>query len=165
MTFPFETLYDFFAKPMAGKILKSPVSDPILMQLQVRNGRPVVGAMAPTMMVLLYLVDPDGQKKLLELINTTIASADDSFCMILAHEGHIKLFQGSTTEELTPMLDKGLSNDPTAQHVLMVRIFHRTGVYSGFLPIDENRRVQYKAGTGLSTEVLHIKVDADQNIH
>lgn len=165
MTFPFKDLYEYFAKPFDGRKLKVPCSDPVLMKLKTKNGRPVEGAVAPPHLILPYLVIPNGQALLQKLIDDSIEKEDDSFCMILAHEGHIKLLPQLDMNASESLLDKGLSNDPNAQHVLMVRIFHRTSVYSGFLPIDANRCVKYAPATGLETEVLHVKVNADQNFH
>lgn len=165
MSFPFQQLYDFFTKSLDGRTLKGPVSDPIFMRIKVKNGIPFNAEVAPTTFVLPFLVMQDGQQNLQKVIGEVIAGQDDSFCLVLAHEGHVKLFPDEMKDDLTPMLDKGLMLDPTAQHVLLVRLFHRTGTFSGFLPIDKNRVAHYAPPTGLETEILHVKVGADQNLH
>jgi hypothetical protein len=165
MTFPFEDLYQYFVRPLIGRPLKAPCCDPVLMKLKTKNGRPVTAALAPAIMVLSYLAKPNGNAELLQLIEKSIEEEDDSFCMILAHEGHLKLFIGGELSDYEPMIDKRLTNDPTADHVLMVRIFHRTGVYSGFLPIDKNRAVQYVPAMGLRRVVMNVKPDGDKNLH
>lgn len=165
MAFPFEEVYDFFARPMDGKTLKSPVSDPVLMKLRFVNGKPVEASLAPPLFVLLYLAEDGGQEKLSKLINASIENEDDSFCTVLYHEGHVKLLKEDIPEAVRPaLLEKGLSNDPSAQHVLFMRIFHRTGLYAGFLPVDKNRRVKYVPGTGKELILYHIKMDAEQNL-
>lgn len=165
MAFDFEAVYDFFAKPMDGRHLKDPASDPVLMKLKTKNGKVLLGAVAPPILVLQYLAMSDGQAKLKELISNSIVEEDENFCMLLAYEGRLKLFQGGKMSDYAPMLEKRLTNDPAAEHVLMIQIFHQSGSYTGFLPVDANRVVSYAPAYGLQTKVLHVNPDADQNLH
>ncbi len=166
MQFPFEMVYDKLAKSLDGKDLTELPFGPYYLREKVVDGDVYVTGFSPLDFILNFFLVEGGQEKLYELTKKELADSDDDQCAVLAHEGHFKIAPDAAGAALEAMKDKGLSQDPNAQHAVVIIVFHKSGQRMGFCPIDANRVVSYgPMEKHEEQDIYHVKIGADQTCH
>lgn len=161
MSFQFEKVYDYFAKPLNGSQLEFPFGPYMFMVNHPMSAKPK-GSMVPQIVVLSLMAQPKGNESIDRLAMAYLQDNGDDFCIALVHEGYVKKIEDVTPEQQIELQKKGLSKDPNAQLAAMIRIYHKTGSAAGFCPMNKERRATYMP---LEPEesVIHVNVGAEQN--
>lgn len=167
--FPFQKVYDQYTKPLDGIQLEAnPPFGPVLMTIKMVDGKPKILGLIPPIVTLAFFIKQNGKELLDEFINGKMKAEDnDDLCMVLMHEGFMKWPNGDMNEEQKQaMRQKGLMNDPQARYVILVCIYHRSGMRVGFLPLSNSKRISYAPMLDDDEPTLiHVSNGVDQNLH
>ncbi len=160
MKFSFEKIYADFAKPLDGMILQPPFG-PYLMLIEKAMSPNPSSSMLPSGVVVLIMAAKGGNEALDAMIAKMLAEHDDEFCVVFAHEGHVKPMEDPTPEQEIELKKRGLRKDPNAFHAAMIRVYHRSGSAMGYCKMDAERRATY-GPIQVDEGFLSVNVDADQ---
>ena len=157
--FNFEKVYEELARPLDNRPVPIKPFGPILLKVILEENEVFVIGSLPPAVILPFFLEDEGTERLTQLIEQMLSRREDNFCIVKTHECHIKTVQDQTEEEMEEMRDKRLTHDPSAQHCIVLVIYHKSGVRIGCLPIDENR-VSHYAPLLPESGIINVKVDA-----
>jgi hypothetical protein len=140
MEFPFELVFDYFAKPLDGKVVPEHGWPPALYLVFLAGG--AVDHVEPLPVAHLFGSN-QGKAQLGAGIRRVLADLPATACLVLTSEAWQKTVQvvpGAPPRDRTHSLE----GDPEAQDILTFQLYHHTGQQTGALPIGPGRVVAYR---------------------
>lgn len=140
--FPWNYVYDIFAKPVVEKGLPAETMIPKMFVVYVEGERIKRMHEVP---VAQFFIGTDGKSELSSIIRLSLECIDESmpFCIVLLSEAYMRVTVKTTDEELKEIEEKGLENDPRATECVFINIIRKHENRYGSLPIMPDRSVKY----------------------
>lgn len=140
MEFPFEKVFDHFAKPLDGKVVGEDQWKPSMYCVYLAGGE-VAGI--EELPVAQFFGSNQGKAALGGVIRTILGYLPSAACLVLTSEAWLKrevLAPGALRHDRS----RSLEHDPAAQVALMFHLYHRSGQQVGWLPLGPGRVLAYQ---------------------
>lgn len=140
--FPWEFIYDAFAKPIAKQGLDKEDMTPKLFAVHVEDGA-IVGLQP--LPVAQFFSGPNGKDLLGGIIRSALDTVDDDapFCLVMLSEAYMRHVDLPTDEEAEKIQNSSLKDDPKATECVYINIMRKHENRIGALPIMPDRSVKY----------------------
>lgn len=141
MEFPFELVFDHFAKRLDGRVVLEGSWEPTLYLVFLPGGDIDHVEALP---VAQFFESNQGKAQLGARIRRVLADLPATACLVLTSEAWQRTVQVVPGMPSRHDRSKSLEHDPEAQDILTFQLYHRTGQRTGALPIGPGRVVSYQ---------------------
>jgi hypothetical protein len=156
--FPFEAVYDHFAKPLVEMGLKDyEMLPPLMASVLAVDGKLAAVDVLPMEIIGKLFQSDSGKDRLGLFIRMAVSALPNDSCLVLMTEAYMR--ETKLKEELKAMREAGLKDDPKSVEVVMIKVFTKDKSRVGMLRINADRSLEYgplqaweSAGGRLSTE-------------
>lgn len=140
--FPWDAVYDHFAKPLVEMGLKDYKMLPPMMASVFTSDGEVTGVhVLPMEAIGKFFASASGKDRLGEFIRMSLTTIPDGGCLVLVTEAYRR--ETKLKEELEEMNRVGLKDDPKAIEVVMIKLFMKDESRVGMLRINADRSLEY----------------------
>lgn len=138
--FPFEAVYDYFAKPIVEQGIGDGIFGPLFVTVGVEDGEVVHAMPYPEALIGKFFENGAGKEAFGRVITKALEKiADETFCLVLAMESYYKKQNKETPRDMT----KSLADDQDAEEGILIVVYRPEGSRAGMLPILAGRKVEY----------------------
>ncbi len=143
MEFPFQTVYDHFARPIVTMGLKEKMFDPRMFLAFMRGNE--IDRITELPHIERFFGSEGGKDTLGMFVRTSMAMVGDmEICMVLMSEAWYKVIPNSDNKPLKDVRPRGsIANDPDSQECIMITIYRPEGTRMGTLYINPDRSLTY----------------------
>lgn len=143
--FPFDIVYDYFAKPIVKSGLDSGMFEPKGYLVEVQEGTVYMAKPLPQYAVNSFFSSNAGKNALKDFLHIAMGAVGyQPYCVVLVAESYYKKIDNPTPEQIEEGNRGSLADDPLAEDAIMIAIHRPEAAMMGMLPIMANRTVKFE---------------------
>lgn len=137
--FPFDAVYDHFARRLVATKLRDEMLEPCLFSVVVTDGEIIV---RPYPSIASFFTSASGKAALGEVIREVTMALRDDMCLVMVSEAWAKAVPLSHSDQHDRRHELG--SDPDANEVIVIFIYRPDAMRTGYMSIGPKRSVTYQ---------------------
>lgn len=142
--FPFEMVYDHFAKKLVAEGLKEEMMAPMGVFVGIESHE--IGSIeaVPSELMNHFFDSVHGKEALSRFIAFIMEQAPENGCFVMISEAYYRKKDKPRAEEIKKISSSSLADDPEADECVLIVIHRPEGPEVGMLPIMADRSLKYQ---------------------